>query len=62
MKSFAVPHYNQLSEDEKSKINQKLAEKGLRGWAIDDCAAIVLEDDELKIISCRQNCGAVPIP
>lgn len=62
IKGFGVPHYNQLSDDEKSIINNKLREKDLKGWSLDDCVAIVFQDDELKIISCRSDRCALQIP
>lgn len=62
VKGFAVPHYNWLTPDEKQKINEKLKDKNINGWSIDDCVAIVFQDDELKIISCRPDRTATPIP
>lgn len=62
VKGFGVPHYNWLSSAEKQKINNKLKEKNIKGWAMDDCTALVFQNDEVKVISCREDCRVVPIP
>lgn len=62
VKGFGVPHYNQLTLDEKIRINDKLKNKNLKGWSIDDGVAMVFQDNELKIISCRPDCTATQIP
>lgn len=62
VKGFGVPHYNWLTPDEKKKINDKLKDKDIKGWSIDDCVAIVFQNDELKIISCRSDRTATQIP
>lgn len=62
IKGFGVPHYNCLTPKEKKKINDKLKDKNIKGWSIDDCVALVFQNDELKIISCRPDRTATPIP
>ena len=62
VKGFGVPHYNWLTPDEKKKINDRLKDKNIKGWSIDDCVAIVFQNDELKIISCRSDRTATQIP
>lgn len=62
IKGFGVPHYNWLTPVEKKKINGKLKDKNIQGWSIDDCVALVFQDDELKIISCRPDRTATQIP
>ena len=62
VKGFGVPHYNWLTPEEKKKINDKLKDKNIKGWSIDDCVAIVFQDDEIKIISCRPDRMATQIP
>ena len=44
------------------KINNILKDKNIKGWSIDDCVALVFQDNELKIISCRPDRTATPIP
>ena len=62
VKGFGVPHYNQLSADEKRRINLKLKEMNISGWSIDDCVALVFRNDEMSVISCRPDRNAVQIP
>lgn len=62
VKGFGVPHYNWLTADEKERINNKLKEKKLRGWSMDDCTALVFQDDEVKIITCGNDCKVTQIP
>lgn len=62
VKGFGVPHYNQLSTEEKTLINLKLKEKNLAGWSIDDCSALVFQDDNIQIISCKTNRNVHKIP
>ena len=62
VKGFGVPHYNQLTDDEKKRINLKLIEKGLHGRTIDDCVALVFQNDEMKVLSCRPDRGSIEIP
>ncbi|MBQ2883854.1 MAG: Type 1 glutamine amidotransferase-like domain-containing protein [Alphaproteobacteria bacterium] len=62
VKGFGVPHYNQLSDDEKRRINLKLKEKGLHGWSIDDCVALVFINDEMSVLSCREDRTSILVP
>lgn len=62
VKGFGVPHYNQLSDDEKRRINLKLKEKGLYGWSIDDCVALVFINDEMSVLSCREDRTSILVP
>ena len=62
VKGFGVPHYNQLSDDEKSRINLKLKERNIHGRTIDDCVALVFKNDEMSVISCRPDRNSVQIP
>ena len=62
VKGFGVPHYNQLSADEKRRINLKLTEKNIHGWTIDDCVALVFKNDEMSVLSCRPDRTAIQIP
>ena len=62
VKGFGVPHYNQLSDDEKRRINVKLKEKGLHGWSIDDCVALVFINDEMSVLSCREDRTSIQLP
>ena len=62
VKGFCVPHYNQLSEDEKKRINLKLREKNLQGWAIDNCVALVFKNEKMHILSCRPDRNAIQLP
>ena len=62
VKGFGVPHYNQLSDDEKRRINIKLKEKGLKGYSIDDCVALVYENDEMRVLSCREDRTSIQVP
>lgn len=62
IKGFGVPHYNQLSDDEKRRINLKLTEMNISGWSIDDCVALVFKNDEMSVISCRSDRNATQIP
>ena len=62
VKGFGVPHYNQLSDDEKRRINVKLKEKGLHGWSIDDCVALVFINDEMRDLSCREDRTSIQLP
>ena len=62
VKGFGVPHYNQLSDDEKRRINLKLVEKGLHGWTIDDCVALVFKNEEMSVLSCREDRKSISVP
>ncbi len=62
IKGFCVPHYNWLTPDEKNKLNEKLKDKNIKGWSLDDCVAIVFQNDKTKIISCRPDRTATKIP
>ena len=62
VKGFGVPHYDWLSDDEKQRINDKLQQKNIRGWSMDDCTALVFQDEEIKIITCREDRKVRQIP
>ena len=62
LKGFAVPHYNTLTEDEKNRINEKLNQRKISGWSLDDCTALVYQDDNVMPISCRPDRYLKKIP
>lgn len=62
VKGFGVPHYDWLTDDEKNRINDKLKEKNIRGWSMDDCTALVFQDDKVKSITCRSDRKVSQIP
>ena len=62
IKGFGVPHYDWLTNDEKRRINTKLKEKGIRGWSMDDCTALIFRDDEVKMMTCRSDRKVTQIP
>ena len=59
---FCVPHYEELTKEEKQKINSLLTEKELSGWALDNCSAIVFQDGKMEIISDHSGRTARKIP
>ena len=62
VKGFGVPHYDWLSDDEKQRINDKLKQKSIRGWSMDDCTALIFQDDEISTITCRNDRMVRQIP
>lgn len=62
IKGFAVPHYNTLTEDEKNHINDKLRQRKISGWSLDDCTALVFQDDYVMPISCCSDRYVKKIP
>lgn len=62
IKGFGVPHYDWLSSDEKDRIKSKLKEKSICGWSMDDCTALVFQDEHIGIISCRPDRKVMQIP
>lgn len=52
IKGFAVPHFDDLSETEKSDLKNMLKEKSIRPvWAIDNCAAVVFENEVSRVLN-----------
>ncbi|MBQ7659184.1 MAG: Type 1 glutamine amidotransferase-like domain-containing protein [Alphaproteobacteria bacterium] len=62
IKGFGVPHYDWLTEDEKQRINDKLKQKNIQGWSMDDCTALVFQDGSIKIMTCRDDRKVKQIP
>lgn len=62
VKGFGVPHYNELSIEEKRKINAKLLENGIKGLTIDDCVALIFKNDKISVLSCRSDRTSIKIP
>lgn len=62
IKGFGVPHYDWLSSDEKDRIKSKLKEKSICGWSMDDCTALIFQDEHIGIISCRPDRKVMQIP
>lgn len=62
IKGFCVPHYEELTKEEKQKINFLLTEKGISGWALDNCSAIIFQNDKVEIISNEDGRTARKIP
>ena len=62
IKGFCVPHYEELSEEEKEKINFLLKGKGISGWALDNCSAIIFQDSKMEIISSEDGRTTRKIP
>lgn len=62
LKGFAVPHYDELTKNERDKINQKLTEKGIKGRTIDNCVALIFQNGKMSILSCRPDRTSIQIP
>ena len=62
LKGIVVPHYNVLSTEEKSAINQLLTEKGKTGYGIEECCALVFTANGSYTISSKEGASAFPIP
>ena len=62
IKGFGVPHYDWLSHDEKEKINTKLKEKHICGWSMDDCTALIFQNEEITTMTCRDDRKVMQIP
>ena len=61
IKGFAVPHFNQLADDFKMRLTNLLKRKHISGLAIDDCAAVVVQNDDISFISSRYGCSVSQI-
>ena len=62
IKGFAVPHFNRLDDVFKERLNQLLKQKKISGWAIDNCAAVVVQNEKTSFISARAGACVVKIP
>lgn len=62
IKGFAVPHYEDLTDNEKKRINDKLKEKNIRGWFLDNCTALIFQNDNVKAVLCQPNKTVGQIP
>jgi len=62
IKGFGVPHYDELSAQEKKKINQILKEKKVKGRTIDNCVALIFQNEKMTALSCRTDRTSVQIP
>ena len=62
VKGFAVPHYDELTPQERKKINQILKRKKVKGLTIDNCVALVFQNGKMSVLSCRPDRTSVEIP
>ena len=54
-------HYDQKDENAKNKLYNVIKEKGLDGIALENCVALEIIDDEIKIIKSNPNRKAYKI-
>ncbi len=61
IKGLAVPHYEELEPSEQLAINALVNERKIESWAIDNCAAVVFEDGNIRTISARDDRGVTKL-
>ena len=54
-------HYDQKDTNAKEKLYNVIKEKGLTGYAIDNCVALEFIDDDIKVIKSDNNKNAYRI-
>ena len=59
--SINCVHYEQKDEKSKEKFYNVIKEKGLPGIALDNCVALEVIDDKIKIIKSNSNRNAYKI-
>ena len=50
IKAINCVHYEEKDDDAKSKFYKVIKEKNLDGWALDNCVALEIVDENIKII------------
>ena len=55
IKGFCVPHYDTKSESDRMYFNALLKKRGVTGYALDNCAAIIFDNGKISTITSQPN-------
>ena len=55
IKGFCVPHYDTKSESDRMYFNALLEKRGVTGYALDNCAAIIFDNGKISTITSQPN-------